>query len=64
MTALVWRGRGSAFHFKVNRDPNPYLSFRIGEHFCLGSHVARLELNVMFQQLVARLGDVEARTTI
>ncbi len=47
------------FRFKVNRDPNPHLAFGIGEHFCLGSHVARLELNVMFQQLVARLGAVE-----
>ncbi len=47
------------FRFKVDRDPNPHLAFGIGEHFCLGSHVARLELNVMFQQLAARLGDVE-----
>ena len=47
------------FRFKVDRDPNPHLAFGIGEHFCLGSHVARLELNVMFQQLVARIGDVE-----
>ena len=47
------------FRFKVDRDPNPHLAFGIGEHFCLGSHVARLELNVMFQQLGARLGDVE-----
>ena len=47
------------FSFKVDRDPNPHLAFGIGEHFCLGSHVARLELNVMFQQLLARLGDVE-----
>ncbi len=45
--------------FKVNRDPNPHLAFGIGEHFCLGSHVARLELNVIFQQLVARLHHVE-----
>ncbi len=47
------------FRFKVDRDPNPHLAFGIGEHFCLGSHVARLELNVMFRQLVARLGEVE-----
>ena len=47
------------FCFKVDRDPNPHLAFGIGEHFCLGSQVARLELNVMFQQLVARLGAVE-----
>ncbi len=47
------------FRFKVDRDPNPHLAFGIGEHFCLGSHVARLELNVMFQQLAERLGDVE-----
>ena len=30
-------------------------SFGVGDHFCLGSHLARLELNVMFKELIPRL---------
>jgi len=47
------------FVFRVDRDPNPHLAFGIGEHFCLGANVARLELNVMFRQLAQRLERVE-----
>ncbi len=47
------------FRFKVDRDPNPHLGFGIGEHFCLGANVARLELNVMFRHLAARIDEVE-----
>ena len=32
------------FTFRIDRDPNRHLGFGVGEHFCLGSHVARLEL--------------------
>ena len=47
------------FRFKIDRDPNPHLAFGIGEHFCLGANVARLELNVMFRHLATRLDKVE-----
>jgi len=46
--------------FRVDRRPNPHLAFGIGEHFCLGAHLARLELRVMFRRLGARLEAVEA----
>ncbi|HUO04971.1 MAG TPA: cytochrome P450 [Candidatus Binataceae bacterium] len=45
--------------FNVSRDPNPHLAFGIGEHFCLGAHLARLELEVIFEQLLARLEHAE-----
>ncbi len=45
--------------FRVDRDPNPHLGFGIGEHFCLGANLARLELRELFRQLVPRLGSVE-----
>lgn len=47
------------FSFKLDRDPNRHLAFGIGEHFCLGSHVARLELQVIFQLLSERIAEFE-----
>ena len=47
------------FEFRVDRDPNPHLGFGIGEHFCLGASLARLELRELFRQLVARVDKIE-----
>lgn len=42
--------------FDVQRhEAREHRAFGIGEHFCLGSHLARLELQVMFEQIVPRL---------
>jgi cytochrome P450 family 142 subfamily A polypeptide 1 len=43
--------------FDVTRDPNPHIAFGFGTHFCLGAALARLELRVMFEELIARLDD-------
>ena len=42
------------FAFQIDRHPNPHLALGIGEHVCLGGHLARLELRVFFQQLAER----------
>jgi cytochrome P450 len=47
------------FAFRVDRNPNRHLAFGIGEHFCAGAHVARLELEVAFKSLLPRLVDLE-----
>ncbi len=47
------------FSFRVDRSPNHHLAFGIGEHFCLGANLARLELRVLFRQLAERLEEVE-----
>ncbi len=46
--------------FDVRRDPNPHVGFGgPGPHFCLGAHLARRELAVIFRQLLTRLPDIE-----
>jgi cytochrome P450 len=47
------------FAFRIDRDPNPHLGFGIGEHFCLGAHLARLDLQVFFRQLCERVESIE-----
>jgi cytochrome P450 family 142 subfamily A polypeptide 1 len=47
------------FRFDVTRDPNPHLAFGIGAHFCLGASLARLELRVLFEELLARMPGLE-----
>ncbi len=45
--------------FRVDRKPNPHVGFGIGEHFCLGANLARLELRVIFRALADRLEQIE-----
>ncbi|HEY1650483.1 MAG TPA: cytochrome P450 [Acidimicrobiales bacterium] len=47
-----------AEHFDITRSPNPHLAFGFGAHFCLGNQLARLELRVMVERLLARLPDL------
>jgi cytochrome P450 len=45
--------------FDIHRNPNPQLSFGIGEHFCLGAHLARLEGRIFFEELLDTFGSFE-----
>ncbi|HZQ36070.1 MAG TPA: cytochrome P450 [Dehalococcoidia bacterium] len=44
--------------FDITRSPNEHIAFGIGEHFCLGASLARLELRVMFEELLQRLPNI------
>ncbi len=49
--------------FDVGRDPNDHLAFGMGEHFCLGANLARLEIQIMFEELLERLPDIHLAGT-
>ncbi|KAA0090412.1 cytochrome P450 [Mycolicibacterium sp. P1-18] len=44
--------------FDVTRKPNPHLGFGQGVHYCLGANLARLELRVLFEELLGRFTTV------
>jgi cytochrome P450 len=53
---LVFRG---GMRFDQRRDPNPHLALGRGIHFCLGAHLARLEMRIVFEELLARFAGLE-----
>jgi cytochrome P450 len=44
----------TATQLDLTRDPNPHLAFGVGEHFCLGAGLARLEGRVLLGALLER----------
>lgn len=51
---------GNPFTFDIGRSPNPHVGFGGGgPHFCLGRHLAALELQVLFRTLAKRMPDIE-----
>jgi len=44
--------------FDVTRRPNHHVAFGFGTHFCLGANLARLELRVLFEELLRALPDI------
>ena len=45
--------------FVIDRKPNAHLGFGIGNHFCLGANLARMEIRVAFEEILRRLPDIE-----
>jgi cytochrome P450 len=45
--------------FKPDRNPNRLLSFGYGAHVCLGQHLARMEMRILFEELLPRLKSLE-----
>ena len=47
------------FEFRIDRMPNRHIGFGVGEHFCLGSHLARLEMEIAYKYLLPRIEEIE-----
>ena len=47
------------YEFRVARDDGPHIAFGFGAHVCLGQHLARLEINALFRELLARVDHIE-----
>jgi cytochrome P450 len=45
--------------FDITRRPNKHISFGYGPHMCLGQHVAKIEMRILFEELLPRLKSVE-----
>ncbi len=62
----VWEGSANrdaaafdrADEFDITRKPNPHLGFGQGVHYCLGANLARLELRVLFGELLSHFSEV------
>jgi cytochrome P450 len=63
----IWEGSANrdalvfadADTFDITRKPNPHLGFGQGVHYCLGANLARLELRVLFEELLGRFSSVQ-----
>jgi cytochrome P450 len=47
------------FRFDVERSPNKHVAFGYGAHICLGQHLARMEMRILWEELLPRLEHVE-----
>jgi cytochrome P450 len=47
------------FSFRVDRKPNKHLAFGYGAHLCLGQHLAKMEMRILWEELLPRLKSVE-----
>jgi len=49
----------NADEFVIDRSPNRHMTFSLGIHRCLGSHIARVELRVLLEEFLRRIPDFE-----
>jgi cytochrome P450 len=49
--------------FRVDRKPNKHLAFGYGAHLCLGQHLAKMEMRILWEEMLPRLKSVELAGT-
>lgn len=49
--------------FRVDRKPNKHLAFGYGAHLCLGQHLAKMEMRILWEELIPRLESLELAGT-
>ena len=47
------------FAFRVDRNPNRLVSFGYGAHLCLGQHLAKMEMRILFEEMLPHLKSLE-----
>ncbi len=47
------------YKFDITRRPNPQLSFSFGPHICLGLHIAKIEMEALYEELISRVDSIE-----
>jgi cytochrome P450 len=47
------------FRYDVARSPNKHVAFGYGAHVCLGQHLARMEMRILWEELLPRLESLE-----
>lgn len=45
--------------FRIDRKPNKHLAFGYGAHVCLGQHLAKMEMRILWEEMIPRLKSVE-----
>jgi hypothetical protein len=45
--------------FRIDRNPNRHLAFGYGAHLCLGQHLAKMEMRILWEELIPRLQSLE-----
>ncbi|WP_332765452.1 cytochrome P450 [Phenylobacterium sp.] len=45
--------------FRVDRKPNKHLAFGYGAHLCLGQHLAKMEMRILWEEMLPRLKSIE-----
>jgi cytochrome P450 len=45
--------------FRIDRNPNRHLAFGYGAHLCLGQHLAKMEMRILWEELIPRLESLE-----